>query len=69
MHDSLSPLSSVIKSHCTWVLIVDQATDVLVVSKFVPVASSEAVGSSISSTRDRSIVIGMNLIGRYFFVG
>ena len=44
---------------------IDQVTDVLVVSKFVPVASYE-MNCFLSSTRDSSIVIGMSLIGRYF---
>ena len=45
---------------------IDQIQDMLVASKLVPVASSDKMGSSMSSTSDSSIVSGMHLMGRYF---
>ena len=43
---------------------IDHVKDVFPVKNFA--LNVDTIGSVISSTRDSSIVIGMNLIGRYF---
>lgn len=64
MYDSLSPLSSVTRSNFAWAFMIDHVKYVLPASNFA--ADVGTIGSVISSTRDNSIVICMNLIGRYF---